>query len=199
MKVFPFAATILRSFDWSFYCSEISLFTEFPFCDQSLREMENFRGIAEESIPSFLTNSLLGNSEILENVTLSSNLGLPVAVSTLARNRSGTDNRYPDTEASYLVEGRFSVPSESSPSSQSEAEPREKLHLSFQDDEFYFIRAKTGAGEGQRDKKQMPCSAPGLKWVHDPMNFMLPLKDVHEHAYFLEPSLAFGGIFIPCF
>ncbi|XP_077755998.1 centrosomal protein of 192 kDa isoform X8 [Canis aureus] len=135
MKVFPFAATILRSFDWSFYCSEISLFTEFPFCDQSLREMENFRGIAEESIPSFLTNSLLGNSEILENVTLSSNLGLPVAVSTLARNRSGTDNRYPDTEASYLVEGRFSVPSESSPSSQSEAEPREKLHLSFQDDD----------------------------------------------------------------
>ncbi|XP_048967845.1 centrosomal protein of 192 kDa isoform X2 [Canis lupus baileyi] len=135
MKVFPFAATILRSFDWSFYCSEISLFTEFPFCDQSLRVMENFRGIAEESIPSFLTNSLLGNSEILENVTLSSNLGLPVAVSTLARNRSGTDNRYPDTEASYLVEGRFSVPSESSPSSQSEAEPREKLHLSFQDDD----------------------------------------------------------------
>uniref|UniRef100_A0A8C0R702 Centrosomal protein 192 n=1 Tax=Canis lupus dingo TaxID=286419 RepID=A0A8C0R702_CANLU len=102
--------------------------------------MENFRGIAEESIPSFLTNSLLGNSEILENVTLSSNLGLPVAVSTLARNRSGTDNRYPDTEASYLVEGRFSVPSESSPSSQSEAEPREKLHLiddDIDDEEFY--------------------------------------------------------------
>ena len=43
--------------------------------------------------------------------------------------------RYPDTEASYLVEGRFSVPSESSPSSQSEAEPVEKLQLNFQDDE----------------------------------------------------------------
>nr|XP_055179516.1 centrosomal protein of 192 kDa isoform X7 [Nyctereutes procyonoides] len=147
MKVFPFAVTNLRSFDWSFYCSKISLFTEFPFCDQSLREMENFRGIAEESIPSFLTNSLLGNSEILENVTLSSNLGLPVAVSTLARNRSGTDNRYPDTEASYLVEGRFSVPSESSPSSQSEAEPREKLHLSFQDDDS--ISKKKNPIEGQ--------------------------------------------------
>uniref|UniRef100_A0A452TPN1 Centrosomal protein 192 n=1 Tax=Ursus maritimus TaxID=29073 RepID=A0A452TPN1_URSMA len=38
--------------------------------------MEDFRGIAEESFPSFLTNSLLGNSEILENVTLSSNLEL---------------------------------------------------------------------------------------------------------------------------
>ncbi|KAL0613864.1 LOW QUALITY PROTEIN: Centrosomal protein of 192 kDa [Plecturocebus cupreus] len=55
--------------------------------------MEDFRGIAEESFPSFLTNSLFGNSGILENVTLSSNLGLPVAVSTLARTRSSTDNR----------------------------------------------------------------------------------------------------------
>lgn len=56
--------------------------------------MEDFRGIAEESFPSFLTSSLLGNSGILENVTLSSNLGLPVAVSTLARNRSSSENRY---------------------------------------------------------------------------------------------------------
>ncbi|KAM5304920.1 centrosomal protein of 192 kDa isoform 3-T3 [Glossophaga mutica] len=98
-------------------------------------EMEHFRGIADESFPSFLTNSLLGNSGILENVTFSSNLGLPVAVSTLARNRASTDNRYSDIQASYLVEGRFSVPSESSPSTQSEAEPRAKLQLSFQDDE----------------------------------------------------------------
>ncbi|XP_032731711.1 centrosomal protein of 192 kDa isoform X4 [Lontra canadensis] len=135
MKVFPFAVTILRSFDWSFYCSKISFFTEFQFCDQSLREMEDFRGIAEESFPSFLTNSLFGNSEILENVTLPSNLGLPVAVSTLARNRSSADNRYSDIQASYLVEGKFSVPSESSPSSQSEGDPREKLQLSFQDDD----------------------------------------------------------------
>ncbi|XP_016052781.1 PREDICTED: centrosomal protein of 192 kDa isoform X2 [Miniopterus natalensis] len=97
--------------------------------------MEDFRGITEESFPSFLTSSLLGNSGILENVTLSSNLGLPVAVSTLARNRSSTDNRYSDIQASYLVEERFSAPSESSPGSQSEAEPREKLQLSFQDDD----------------------------------------------------------------
>lgn len=135
MKVFPFAVTNLRSLDWSFYCSKISFFTEFQFCDQSLREMEDFRGIAEESFPSFLTNSLFGNSEILENVTLPSNLGLPVAVSTLARNRSSADNRYSDIQASYLVEGKFSVPSESSPSSQSEGDPREKLQLSFQDDD----------------------------------------------------------------
>ncbi|XP_076992167.1 centrosomal protein of 192 kDa isoform X2 [Tamandua tetradactyla] len=97
--------------------------------------MEDFRGIAEESFPSFLTSSFLNNSGILENVTLSSNLGLPVAVSTLARNRSSTDNRYSDIQASYLVEGRFPVPCDSLLSSQSDAEPKERLQLRFQDDE----------------------------------------------------------------
>ncbi|XP_026944430.1 centrosomal protein of 192 kDa isoform X1 [Sagmatias obliquidens] len=110
--------------------------------------MEDFRGIADESFPSFLTNSLLGgNSEILENVTLSSNLGLPVAVSTLARNRSSTDNRNSDVQASYLVEGKFSIPSESSPSSQSEAEPRERLQLVFPDDDS--ISKKKNQTEGR--------------------------------------------------
>ncbi|XP_064150825.1 centrosomal protein of 192 kDa isoform X1 [Loxodonta africana] len=97
--------------------------------------MEDFRGIGEESFPSFLTNSLLGNSGILENVTLSSNLGLPVAVSTLARNRASADNRYSDIQASYLLEGKFSVPSESSHSGQSDAEPKQRLQLSFHEDE----------------------------------------------------------------
>ncbi|XP_068955575.1 centrosomal protein of 192 kDa [Petaurus breviceps papuanus] len=50
--------------------------------------MENFRRIADESFPSSLTNSLTSNnSGILENISISSNLGLPVAVSTVARNR----------------------------------------------------------------------------------------------------------------
>nr|XP_058895836.1 centrosomal protein of 192 kDa isoform X4 [Kogia breviceps] len=109
--------------------------------------MEDFQGIADESFPSFLTNSLLGgNSEILENVTLSSNLGLPVAVSTLARNRSSTDNRNSDVQASYLVEGKFSVPSESSPSSQSEAEPKERLQLVFPDDDSISKRKNQTEG-----------------------------------------------------
>ncbi|XP_054099904.2 centrosomal protein of 192 kDa isoform X5 [Callithrix jacchus] len=135
MTVFPFAVINLRSFDWRLYCSKINFFSKFQFSGQNLREMEDFRGIAEESFPSFLTNSLFGNSGILENVTLSSNLGLPVAVSTLARNRSSTENRYPDIQASYLVEGRFSVPSGSSPRNQSDIEPIERVQLSFQDDE----------------------------------------------------------------
>ncbi|MBZ3869256.1 Centrosomal protein of 192 kDa [Sciurus carolinensis] len=64
--------------------------------------MDDFRGIAEESFPSFLTNSLLGNSGILENVTLSSNLGLPVAVSTLARDRTSTDNSSISRKKNYM-------------------------------------------------------------------------------------------------
>lgn len=98
--------------------------------------MEDFRGIAEESFPSFLANSLLGSSEVLENVTLASNFGLPIAVSTLAKTRPSIENRCPDVEASYLIEDRFSVPSASSPSCQSDnTEPRERLQLSFQGDD----------------------------------------------------------------
>ncbi|EMP33446.1 hypothetical protein UY3_09430 [Chelonia mydas] len=56
--------------------------------------MEDFRNIADETFPSFLGNSLNSNtSGILENVTISSNLGLPVAASTVARNKTSCDNR----------------------------------------------------------------------------------------------------------
>ena len=44
--------------------------------------------------------------------------------------------RYSDVQTSYLVEGKFSVPSETSPSSQSEDEPRERLRLVFSNDEW---------------------------------------------------------------
>ncbi|KAL1773624.1 centrosomal protein of 192 kDa isoform X1 [Sigmodon hispidus] len=109
------------------------------------REMEDFRGIAEESFPSFLTSSLLGNSEVLENVTLSSNFGLPIAVSTLAKNRPSIDNSIePNSfyfnlmQASYLI-----VPSVSSPSCPGDTtDPREKLQLSFEGDESAACRKK---------------------------------------------------------
>ncbi|XP_072462705.1 centrosomal protein of 192 kDa [Notamacropus eugenii] len=56
--------------------------------EESAFVMENFRRIVDESFPSSLTNSLTSNkSGILENISISSNLGLPVAVSTVARNR----------------------------------------------------------------------------------------------------------------
>uniref|UniRef100_A0A8C8R9E4 Centrosomal protein 192 n=1 Tax=Pelusios castaneus TaxID=367368 RepID=A0A8C8R9E4_9SAUR len=54
--------------------------------------MEDFRNIADETFPSFLVNSLNSNtSGILENVTISSNLGLPVAASTVARIKTDDD------------------------------------------------------------------------------------------------------------
>ncbi|XP_067402161.1 centrosomal protein of 192 kDa [Emydura macquarii macquarii] len=97
--------------------------------------MEDFRNIADETFPSFLANSLNSNtSGILENVTISSNLGLPVAASTVARAKTGCENRLSDVQASYLEEGRFSLPSASSPTGQSASEPKGKLALSFQGD-----------------------------------------------------------------
>ncbi|EDL09625.1 mCG142588, isoform CRA_b, partial [Mus musculus] len=134
--VHSFALTLLKTCFWYFHFDRTNFFFRFQRCGRTSHEMEDFRGIAEESFPSFLANSLLGNSEVLGNVTLSSNFGLPIAVSTLARSRPSTDNRCPDVQESYLIEERFSVPSASSPSCQSDnPEPRERLRLSFQGDE----------------------------------------------------------------
>uniref|UniRef100_A0A8C3KW35 Centrosomal protein 192 n=1 Tax=Chrysolophus pictus TaxID=9089 RepID=A0A8C3KW35_CHRPC len=56
--------------------------------------MESFRNIADETFPSFLGNSLNSSASILvENVTISSNPGLPVAASTVAKNKAGHDSR----------------------------------------------------------------------------------------------------------
>ncbi|XP_058534642.1 centrosomal protein of 192 kDa [Ochotona princeps] len=155
--------------------------------------MEDFRGIAEESFPSFLTNSLLGNSETFGNVTLSSNLGLPVAVSTLARNRpSSEDNRYHDVQASYLVERRVSILSESSPSCQSDVQPRERLQLSFPDDEKKNYMESQHLSSGHR--KQLPCQsaaagaegdqAKTTKHFQDQDSFdsILPLEQEQENS-----------------
>ncbi|XP_040597591.1 centrosomal protein of 192 kDa isoform X3 [Mesocricetus auratus] len=136
MTILPFAVNILRSCFWYSQYIRTNFFFKLQLCGLSSREMEHFRGIAEESFPSFSVNSPLGNSEVLENVTLTSNFGLPIAVSTLARNRPSTDNRCLDVQESYLIEGRLSIPSVSSPSCQSDnTEPREKLQLSFQGDD----------------------------------------------------------------
>nr|XP_021515189.1 centrosomal protein of 192 kDa isoform X1 [Meriones unguiculatus] len=135
MTVLRFAVIILRSCFCCFHFSQTNSFFKLLLCGQSSREMGDFRGIAEESFPS-VASSLLGNSEVLENVTLSSDFGLPIAVSTLARNRPSIDNRCSDVQASYLTERRFSVHSESSSSCQSDnTEPGERLQLSFQGDD----------------------------------------------------------------
>ncbi|XP_074753573.1 centrosomal protein of 192 kDa [Athene noctua] len=102
--------------------------------NNSCRMMEDFRNIADETFPSFLGNSLSNSASVtFENVTISSNPGLPVAASTVARSTTGCDNRLSDTCASYL-EGQHVPPSGSSHSSQSDPEPVGRFALSFHDD-----------------------------------------------------------------
>ncbi|NWS45966.1 CE192 protein, partial [Probosciger aterrimus] len=104
--------------------------------------MENFRNIADETFPSFLGHSLNSSaSVILENVTISSNPGLPVAASTVARNKTGYDNRLSDISASYL-EGKPSPPLGSPHSSQSDPEPMGRFALSFRDDSEVATQVK---------------------------------------------------------
>ncbi|NXK53938.1 CE192 protein, partial [Chauna torquata] len=97
--------------------------------------MEDFRNIADETFPSFLGNSLNSSTSVIfENVTVSSNPGLPVAASTVAKSKTGCDNRFSDIRASYLEEGKHSPPSRSSHSSQSDPEPMGRFALSFHGD-----------------------------------------------------------------
>ncbi|NXR44888.1 CE192 protein, partial [Hippolais icterina] len=96
--------------------------------------MEDFRNIADETFPSYLCNSLNSSASVVfENVTVSSNPGLPVAASTVARSQAGSDNRLPDNCASYL-EGKHTPLSGSPHSSQSHPEPVERVALCFRDD-----------------------------------------------------------------
>ncbi|NXG74021.1 CE192 protein, partial [Baryphthengus martii] len=96
--------------------------------------MEDFRNIADETFPSFLGHSLSSSTSVaLENVTISSNPGLPVAASTVARSKTGCDNRLSDICASYL-EGEQSPPSGSSHSGQAHPEAVGRFALSFHDD-----------------------------------------------------------------
>ncbi|NWI79469.1 CE192 protein, partial [Dryoscopus gambensis] len=95
--------------------------------------MENFKNIADETFPSFLGHSLNSSASVVfENVTVSSNPGLPVAASTVARSQAGGD-RLSDDCASYL-EGKHSPLSGSPHSSQSDPEPVERFALCFRDD-----------------------------------------------------------------
>ncbi|XP_041101088.1 centrosomal protein of 192 kDa isoform X2 [Polyodon spathula] len=91
---------------------------------------ESFRNIEDESFPSFLSNSLGSNSSgVLGNVTLCSSLGLPVAASTIAKIKPGSNNRVPDIQASYLEDGQLSHPLLESLNAQ-----KGKFALSFKDD-----------------------------------------------------------------
>ncbi|XP_062915771.1 centrosomal protein of 192 kDa isoform X5 [Mobula hypostoma] len=95
--------------------------------------MESIRTLEDETLPSFLLQSVRSSSnETLENVTVTSNFGLPVAASTVAK-KSDLGSRIPDSQASYMEEGRFSV-MEIHPPNVSYSETCKKFVLSFKDD-----------------------------------------------------------------
>ncbi|KAJ1190861.1 hypothetical protein NDU88_000180 [Pleurodeles waltl] len=73
------------------------------------------------------------SSRILDNVSISSNLGLPVAASTVARSKAGFI-RHPDVQASYLEEGTTARSSESNPKTVLDSCTKEKCTISFKDD-----------------------------------------------------------------
>ncbi|NXN08763.1 CE192 protein, partial [Indicator maculatus] len=117
--------------------------------------MEDFKNIADETCPSFLGHSLNSSaSAIFGNVTVSSNPGLPVAASTVARSKTNCDNRLSDICASYL-EGTQSPPLGSSQTSQSLPEPMGRFALNFPDD----------MEAGTEDKPPQPASV-GLEDSH---------------------------------
>ncbi|MFT7816198.1 centrosomal protein of 192 kDa isoform X1 [Arapaima gigas] len=90
---------------------------------------ESFHNIEDEPFPSFLSGSLGSSRATLGNVTLASNLGVPVAASTVAKIRAGVDNRGSDIQASYLDGGQFSQIN-----LQSSSNGKGMFALSFKDD-----------------------------------------------------------------
>ncbi|XP_008290130.1 centrosomal protein of 192 kDa isoform X2 [Stegastes partitus] len=92
---------------------------------------DSFYKLEDEAFPSFLCKSLDSTSgrATLGNVTLGSGPGLPVAASTVAKIRPGSDNRGDLVEASYL-EGRELQPT----NPQLSVGEQPKFALSFKDD-----------------------------------------------------------------
>uniref|UniRef100_A0A3B3UYU8 Centrosomal protein 192 n=1 Tax=Poecilia latipinna TaxID=48699 RepID=A0A3B3UYU8_9TELE len=89
---------------------------------------ESFYKLEDETFPSFLGRSLDSDRATLENVTLGSGPGLPVAASTVAKSRPSSDSRGDHEEASYL-EGRAQEGK-----SQSSVAGHPKFSLGFKDD-----------------------------------------------------------------
>ncbi|XP_026555218.1 centrosomal protein of 192 kDa isoform X2 [Pseudonaja textilis] len=94
--------------------------------------MEDFKPIGDEIFPSVLINSV-GNytNETLDNITLSSNLGLPVAASTETRQKTGSQSRLSD-HASY-IERKLLATLASSCGGELDSDPRKNLMSNFHD------------------------------------------------------------------
>ncbi|XP_026527748.1 centrosomal protein of 192 kDa isoform X2 [Notechis scutatus] len=94
--------------------------------------MEDFKPIGDEIFPSVLINSIDNHTnETLDNITLSSNLGLPVAASTETRQKTGSQSRLSD-HASY-IERKLLATLASSCGGELDSDPRKNLMSNFHD------------------------------------------------------------------
>ncbi|XP_077348526.1 centrosomal protein of 192 kDa isoform X1 [Lithobates pipiens] len=109
---------------------------------------QRYVNIEDETFPSFLAESMSSNlSEALDNCTLTSNLGLPVAASTVAKARTAFE-RLSDVQASYLENEKLPATTDLFTLSHSGGDRHGKFVLSFKDDMEYldtFIEAKNQA------------------------------------------------------
>uniref|UniRef100_UPI00398F3BB2 centrosomal protein of 192 kDa isoform X2 n=1 Tax=Pristiophorus japonicus TaxID=55135 RepID=UPI00398F3BB2 len=125
--------------------------------------MESDRNLEDETFPSFLLQTMRsGSCSILENITVSSNFGLPVAASTVAKNKSDSENRIPDTQASYLEEVGSSIVNTYLPNV-STSESCKKFALSFKDeleniDDFIDAHYISDVMKKQQDEFGSSCS-----------------------------------------
>ncbi|NXA33560.1 CE192 protein, partial [Eudromia elegans] len=159
--------------------------------------MEDVGNIADETLPSFLGLSLSGGAGgALGNVTLASNPGLPVAASTVARSKTGGDNRLSDVQASYLDEGRHSLASGSPHSIQSDPDPMRRFALSFRDDMEVVTQIK---------EPQLTCASPKeSRSVHGEEEWNVMEHSNHSHDTLVEllplerlEDLSTGICFLP--
>ncbi|XP_069476922.1 centrosomal protein of 192 kDa isoform X2 [Ambystoma mexicanum] len=149
---------------------------------------EHFRNIEDETLPSFCMDSLMSDSSrILDNVSLSSNLGLPVAASTVARSRAGFD-RNPEVQASYLEDDRTSPSSGLDPNNVLQCVPKEKCALSFKDgledvgfripdvplNTYLEAHVTSTVSNGYSDNGSRPCHSPDSSFG------ILPLEQMED-------------------
>ncbi|KAH0617835.1 hypothetical protein JD844_016465 [Phrynosoma platyrhinos] len=160
--------------------------------------MEDLRYIVDETLPSILDHSPTGHtSEILDNITISSNLGLPVAASTEARQKTDPHDRLCD-QASYM-ERRLSAPLTSSCSGESDSDPRRKLTLNLQDTmencnktTETCLESDQNESDMQRKQNQI-CADECLDNLQDIVHERLPLKHLEDLTTTVFASLEKGS------
>ncbi|KAM5158224.1 centrosomal protein of 192 kDa [Mantella aurantiaca] len=132
--------------------------------------------IEDETFPSFLAESISSNlSEALDNCTLTSNLGLPVAASTVAKARTAFE-RLSDVQASYLENEKLPGTTDNlSKFSNSGGDQNGRFVLSFKDDLEdlnTFIGAVKAKNQVQNvtDKSSKETSRQALEFLPTELN-----------------------------